>query len=79
MSAPGAVADDPVINRIAPQVAFRSDDIYGWSDRSAHCQPAQPPHMGFGRKFIIGRLLGQDLEDGAIALPPSFELITRTK
>jgi hypothetical protein len=35
--------------------------------------------MYFGRKFIIGRLLGQDLKDRVIPLPPSFELITRTK
>jgi hypothetical protein len=67
-----------VINRIAPQVAFRSDEIYGWSDRSGHRQPAQLPHMYFGRKFIIGRLFGQGLEDGVIPLLPSFELITRT-
>jgi hypothetical protein len=64
MSAPGAAADDPVINRIAPQVAFRSDDIYGWSDRSAHRQPTQLPHMDFGWDFITSSVLGHDIEDG---------------
>jgi hypothetical protein len=41
MRSPGAIANDPMIDRIAPQVALRSDNVDGRCDGSAHRQAAQ--------------------------------------
>src|SRR6516162_11187214 len=55
MRAPDAVADDPMIEGIALEVALRSFDTNGRHRGSAHRQAAKFPYMHLGRKSVAGR------------------------
>jgi len=79
MRAPRAIADDPVIDRISPEVAFASQDMDGRRRGSANRQAAQRPEIDLGWKLVAGRVLGYHVEDGLVPLPPGFELIPRAE
>ena len=79
MRAPDAIADDPVIDRFALQVVLASHDMERWRRGSANRQTAQPPEVDLGRKPVAGSVLGHDIKDWCVPLPPGFELIARAE
>jgi hypothetical protein len=58
---------------------MRSTCVRSCRNSCPNDQAAQLPDMDLGRKFITDRVLGQNVEDRVIPLPPSFELIPRAE
>jgi hypothetical protein len=77
MGAPGAIADDPVIDRIASEVALVSHYVERRRGASANSEAAQCPEIGLGWKSVAGRVLGYDIENRRKPFPPGFELSSR--
>jgi len=74
-----AIADDPMIDRIPPEVHLGPHDINGRRRSSADREPAEVPQSSLAGKPVAHRVFGRHLKDRRVPFPPSFEPIPRAE
>src|SRR5580700_4511168 len=62
--APCAIADDPMVDWVVSEMAFRSRDSDGRRRGSTHRQAAQLPEVDFGWKCVAVRVCGTTSRTG---------------
>ena len=74
MGAARTIADDPVVDRILPQVGSRARNLYRRRGGSAHPHATEGPQMDFSGKSPSEKLMCFYVKDGFVKTAPSVEL-----
>src|SRR5215469_18968861 len=77
MGAPRTIADDPMIDGLAPDVALRAQDVNRGRDGAGDRQAAEVPQSNLASKRVARSVFGCHFKDRRIPFPPSVELISR--
>ena len=79
MCAASAIADDPMIDGLAPDVALRAQNVNRGRNSATHRQAAEAPQSNFPEKPVVRLVFTYHLKDRQVPIPPCFELIRRVK